>query len=116
MASAASIDFLRPAFTGDLLTATARVKQQGKLTGVYDIEIVNQQQNRCPVSRKIAPHRRHDYRRSLMRDAFICDGIRTPIGRYGGALAGVRADDLAAIPLRELLNRNPHRMPALLTM
>ena len=43
-----------------------------------------------------------------MRDAFICDGIRTPIGRYGGALAGVRADDLAAIPLRELLNRNPH--------
>ena len=42
-----------------------------------------------------------------MRDAFICDGIRTPIGRYVGALAGVRADDLAAIPLRELLNRNP---------
>ncbi|STE17354.1 3-oxoadipyl-CoA thiolase [Citrobacter sp. wls718] len=42
-----------------------------------------------------------------MRDAFICDGIRTPIGRYGGALAAVRADDLAAIPLRELLNRNP---------
>lgn len=42
-----------------------------------------------------------------MRDVFICDGIRTPIGRYGGALAGVRADDLAAIPLRELLSRNP---------
>lgn len=42
-----------------------------------------------------------------MRDAFICDGIRTPIGRYGGALASVRADDLAAIPLRELLSRNP---------
>jgi acyl-CoA thioesterase len=44
VASAASIDFLRPAFVGELLTATARVKQQGKLTGVYDIEIVNQQQ------------------------------------------------------------------------
>ena len=43
VASAASIDFLRPAFAGDKLTATARVKQQGKLTGVYDIEIVNQQ-------------------------------------------------------------------------
>ena len=42
-----------------------------------------------------------------MREAFICDGIRTPIGRYGGALSGVRADDLAAIPLRELLVRNP---------
>lgn len=47
-----------------------------------------------------------------MRDAFICDGIRTPIGRYGGALAGVRADDLAAIPLRELLNRNPRPDPS----
>ena len=44
VASAASIDFLRPAFAGDRLIATARVKQQGKLTGVYDIEIVNQQQ------------------------------------------------------------------------
>ena len=43
VASAASIDFLRPALVGELLTATARVKQQGKLTGVYDIEIINQQ-------------------------------------------------------------------------
>ncbi|MGH7728874.1 MAG: acetyl-CoA C-acyltransferase, partial [Vulcanimicrobiaceae bacterium] len=42
-----------------------------------------------------------------MNDAFICDGIRTPIGRYGGALAGVRADDLAAIPLAALVARNP---------
>ncbi|CAH5623692.1 MULTISPECIES: 3-oxoadipyl-CoA thiolase [Klebsiella] len=47
-----------------------------------------------------------------MRDAYICDGIRTPIGRYGGALASVRADDLAAIPLRELLSRNPKFDPA----
>jgi len=42
-----------------------------------------------------------------MADAFICDGIRTPIGRYGGALATVRADDLAAVPLAELVRRNP---------
>ncbi len=42
-----------------------------------------------------------------MTDAFICDAIRTPIGRYGGALAGVRADDLAAIPLKALMERNP---------
>jgi acetyl-CoA acyltransferase len=42
-----------------------------------------------------------------MTDAFICDAIRTPIGRYGGALAGVRADDLAAIPLKALMARNP---------
>ena len=42
-----------------------------------------------------------------MTDAFICDAIRTPIGRYGGALAGVRADDLGAIPLKALMQRNP---------
>jgi acetyl-CoA acetyltransferase family protein len=40
-------------------------------------------------------------------EAFICDAIRTPIGRYGGALSGVRADDLGAIPLRALMERNP---------
>ena len=39
-------------------------------------------------------------------DAFICDAIRTPIGRYGGALAAIRTDDLAAIPIRALLERN----------
>jgi 3-oxoadipyl-CoA thiolase len=42
-----------------------------------------------------------------MRDVFVCDAIRTPIGRYGGALASVRADDLAAIPIRALMERNP---------
>jgi 3-oxoadipyl-CoA thiolase len=42
-----------------------------------------------------------------MNGVFLCDGIRTPIGRYGGALATVRADDLAAIPLRALVQRNP---------
>ncbi|MBD3804109.1 MAG: 3-oxoadipyl-CoA thiolase [Thioclava sp.] len=41
-----------------------------------------------------------------MRDAYICDYIRTPIGRFGGALASVRADDLGAIPLRALMARN----------
>ena len=42
-----------------------------------------------------------------MNDVFICDGARTPIGRYAGALASVRADDLAAIPIRALVERNP---------
>ena len=42
-----------------------------------------------------------------MKDAYICDGIRTPIGRYGGALSMIRADDLGAIPLRVLMERNP---------
>jgi 3-oxoadipyl-CoA thiolase len=42
-----------------------------------------------------------------MRDVFICDAIRTPIGRFGGALARVRADDLAAVPIKALMARNP---------
>ena len=42
-----------------------------------------------------------------MKHALICDAIRTPFGRYGGALASVRADDLGAVPLRALMSRNP---------
>src|SRR5229473_5980720 len=42
-----------------------------------------------------------------MPEAFICDGMRTPIGRYGGALAKVRADDLAAVPIKALMRRHP---------
>jgi 3-oxoadipyl-CoA thiolase len=40
-------------------------------------------------------------------DAFICDAVRTPFGRYGGALSSVRADDLGAVPLKALMDRNP---------
>ena len=43
----------------------------------------------------------------FMRQAFICDAIRTPIGRYGGSLAHIRADDLGALPLQALMQRNP---------
>src|SRR5215470_4185971 len=42
-----------------------------------------------------------------MNDAFICDAIRTPFGKYGGALSSIRADDLAAIPITALMQRNP---------
>ena len=42
-----------------------------------------------------------------MNHAYICDAIRTPFGRYGGALSSVRTDDLAAIPLKTLMARNP---------
>jgi len=42
-----------------------------------------------------------------MQDAFICDGIRTPFGRYGGKLSGIRTDDLGALPIRELIARHP---------
>jgi 3-oxoadipyl-CoA thiolase len=49
------------------------------------------------------PEREHI---EIMRDAFICDFARTPIGRYGGSLSKVRTDDLAAIPLKALIERN----------
>ncbi len=42
-----------------------------------------------------------------MKDAYICDAIRTPIGTYGGTLSGIRTDDLAALPIRSLMERNP---------
>jgi acetyl-CoA C-acetyltransferase len=48
----------------------------------------------------------------MTSDAFICDAVRTPFGRYGGALAGVRADDLGAVPMRALLARHPDLDPA----
>ncbi len=47
-----------------------------------------------------------------MTEVLICDAVRTPIGRYGGALSAVRADDLGALPIRELLSRNPELDPA----
>jgi len=43
-----------------------------------------------------------------MTHAYICDAIRTPFGRYGGALSSVRADDLGAVPIRALMARNPN--------
>src|SRR6195256_5992350 len=46
-----------------------------------------------------------------MIDAFICDAVRTPIGRYGGALSSVRPDDLAALPIAALISRNPSLDP-----
>ena len=45
---------------------------------------------------------------SELRDVFICDAVRTPIGRYGGALAKVRTDDLAAVPIKALVTRHPN--------
>jgi 3-oxoadipyl-CoA thiolase len=52
----------------------------------------------------MARHRRHE---TMTRPVFICDAIRSPIGRFAGVLSSVRTDDLAAIPIRELIKRNP---------
>lgn len=49
-----------------------------------------------------------------MKNAFICDAIRTPFGRYGGSLSSVRADDLGAVPLKAILERNPSLKPELI--
>ena len=57
------------------------------------------------VLRRLRRARRRAGERS-MAEAFICDYVRTPIGRFGGALAGVRADDLAAVPLKALMSRH----------
>ena len=46
-----------------------------------------------------------------MNEAFVCDAVRTPIGRYAGSLASLRTDDLAAIPIQQLLERNPGLNP-----
>jgi acetyl-CoA acyltransferase len=53
-----------------------------------------------------APNRIEDDKN--VTEAWICDGIRTPIGRYGGALSGLRTDDLAAVPIAALMDRQPH--------
>jgi acetyl-CoA acyltransferase len=42
-----------------------------------------------------------------VRQAFVCDAVRTPFGRYGGALSSIRADDLGALPIRALVERQP---------
>ncbi len=47
------------------------------------------------------------FKKKMMEQAYIIDGIRTPIGNFKGALAGVRADDLAALVIQKLIERNP---------
>jgi acetyl-CoA acetyltransferase len=48
-----------------------------------------------------------DFPGHFMSEVLICDAIRTPFGRYGGSLATIRTDDLAALPLKALMERNP---------
>src|SRR5262245_32936763 len=55
----------------------------------------------------MTPRKRNEFDMTDTRDVFLCDAVRTPIGRFGGALAKVRTDDLAAIPIRALVKRHP---------
>src|SRR5262250_1645862 len=59
-----------------------------------------------PQPRPSSARTRH-FGREPMRDVFICDAVRTPIGRFGGSLAKVRADDLAAAPIKALMAKHP---------
>src|SRR3954447_23914795 len=61
-----------------------------------------------PKTASIPAVRTRQSRRETMGDVFVCDAVRTPIGRFGGALAKVRADDLAATPIKALMARNPN--------
>src|SRR5215472_12476547 len=61
----------------------------------------------CPPPRDGLGQQRRYHGRIAMADAYICDFVRTPIGRYGGVLKDVRTDDLAAHPIRVLRERNP---------
>ena len=64
---------------------------------------------RRPAKKLVVAFRRpQSSERTPMNQAFICDAIRTPFGRYGGALSSVRTDDLAAVPLAALMTRNPN--------
>ena len=64
---------------------------------------------RAPRPHRARPRRSvpKEHQMTELRDAFICDAARTPIGRYGGALAKVRTDDLAAVPIKALIKRHP---------
>src|SRR6185437_16396564 len=69
-------------------------------------------QNRRLTGRNTPPTTRDQIqaafqRRTPMGDVFICDAVRTPIGRFGGSLAKVRADDLAAAPIKALMAKHP---------
>src|SRR5262252_7925515 len=62
---------------------------------------------RALTARRREREERNEFDMTDTRDVFLCDAVRTPIGRYGGALAKVRADDLAAVPIRALVTRHP---------
>jgi hypothetical protein len=82
------------------MTATHRDSQSHQLTCRERAPKTRHQSGRLAAGNAL-------FREIPMRDVFVCDAVRTPIGRFGGALAKVRADDLAAIPIRALMARHP---------
>src|SRR5579863_6505004 len=87
-------------------TSRSRRPRRGPYPSGCD-RLTGRVRRREPGKRQRQRQRQRQRKDREMAEAFICDAIRTPIGRYGGALSGVRTDDLAAIPLRTLVERNP---------
>ena len=105
VAQQASIVFLSPARAGETLIAEAR---EIALAGRSGGDQGRRRTARSNFSGAVANRGRlSSVRRSMMSEAFICDAVRTSIGRYGGNLAEVRPDDLGAVPMRALKERNP---------
>ena len=110
VAAQASIVFLDAVAEGDVLIAEAQRGKPCRPLGRLQCRRADQRRPRHRrVSGRLPIDRRRHYRmrRIRMTEAYICDAVRTPIGRYGGALSSVRADDLAAIPIKALIERNP---------
>ena len=105
----ATMVFLAGAEEGEVLVAEAQEQALVGPLGRLQCQCADRRRSRRRrVPGLFAVGRRSLYRdrRQRLTEAFICDAVRTPIGRYGGALSSVRADDLAAIPIRALKERN----------
>ena len=111
VAASASIAYLSPAKIGETLVAEAVERvARGAKRGLRRGGAHRRRPRHRRIPGRVARNWRRDRRSARgerMTDAYICDAVRTPIGRYGGALAQIRPDDLAAIPMRALMERNP---------
>ena len=105
-----SIHHLHPVRAGDELTATATLLSETHKTGLYQIDITNR------TGERVAWFKGTVYRTSkewnLMKQTYIVDGVRTPIGKFKGTLAAVRPDDLAAMTIAKLMEKNPGLDPS----
>jgi len=117
MAIENSIGYPAAVKVGDVLTAVAAEESATKPPRILLRAVTNQGGHRCrDISRngfqnadRTSDHEHSEGFNVQVTDAFIIDGIRTPIGNLGGSLSEVRADDLAAHAIRELMARNPKR-------
>src|SRR5262245_52459523 len=105
-----------PSGSGSIRKTASRSRCSGELS--HRSEAFSRETNQDHTSGRRIPRRSLRGSRAIfaalplqetarMAEAFICDAVRTPIGRFGGALAQVRTDDLGTVPLKALMERNP---------